>query len=883
MRPPSQFGDQSLPANLHHLEGSVVISKAPQDPVCWDNFDAEEIWEAIRDRRMSSGAKVAGGPSRGLAEAGDEPRRRNISTAGRWQRGVALPPPDEGGRRKDAESPDELWDDPLGGVAGAAPDFSAFGALPDDDAFDFEKMTEASKKLEEELHGPKKSDDVDEQLHSVKVDPSRPLASAGMTLSSGSGDDVNVFEDFDSPSENEVATESAPTVRAGEEDPNASSRLMKMIGVTRETPENGNEKSHQTSNPWGTSDNLSTNAAAGLDPLMSIGGASSIPLNPWGIQAATQQGELTNGNLNISPQLGSFSTEQRARDEQAAAELEKRAHEVEMFRRQKEEEAQRQAHAQKQAEEQARQHAHANAIQQQAASQQSQVELVLMERICTILENSWGRSDLVSILTTLHSEDSRVIPLLGHVDSLRALIARSPSRITLHFGGDIAVLTMTNSQWQQQQLQARLQQEEIERRRMEEAEKKNRAPASKIDPQAPWFYSDPQNNIQGPFRGDEMRQWLEAGYFKGDLPISQSPQGPFLPLSTLFPDSSVAFRAAVEEIDVTSMNPTETETAKPEITEGVQPDVSDVVVEEQASMDKKEDREIVETKEDVSGEESPNAGNQSSAQLKMILGLSTDAPPEDLKETDPPKPEKPVESENRNREIGSKNAKKSEPAKTERISKESAPEKVKQPSVAWGGVKATNPKKSMSEIQQEEARVAAMMERDNMPHQQSSGWANVAASGKSGWSSGTLKQSATITGITQNGRQMPGRGKVQNMNQLSTQRKVTPGSQNHGFESAQSSTPAEEFGTTMSQALEKWCKEQMQKISGGDDLTLVAFCMTLDDANEIRQYLTTYLGSTSQVNNFATEFISRRGLGMKQEEWETPGSARKGRKKKGGR
>mmetsp|Transcript_24154 Transcript_24154/g.59130 ORF Transcript_24154/g.59130 Transcript_24154/m.59130 type:complete len:680 (+) Transcript_24154:106-2145(+) len=497
MRPPSQFGDQSLPVNLRHLEGSAVLSKAPQDPVCWDSLDAEEIWEAIRDRRVPAGAKVVAGTSRGLNEAGEEPRRRNTSGGGRWQRGVALPPPDESGRRKDkdAESPDELWDDPMGGATGAASDFSAFGGIPDDDAFDFEKMAEASKKLEEELHGPKNSSDDDEQHHSIKVDPSRPLASAGMTLSSGSGNDVNVFEDFDSPGENEAAAEAA-TVRGGQENPNASSRLMKMIGVTRDAPENDNANSQQTSNPWGTSENLAPNAT-GLDPLMTIGGATTIPLNPWGIQTPAQPGEA-NGTLNIPPQLNSFSAEQRMRDEQA----EKRAQEAEMFRRQKEEEAQRRAQAQKQAEEQARQHARASALQQQAASQQSEVELVLMERICTILENSWGRSDLVSILTTLHSEDSRVIPLLGHVDALRALIARSPRRVSLHrdpsFGGDIAVLAMTNSQWQQQQqqLQARLEQEEMERRRLEEAEKSRVPVATKIDPQAPWFYSDPQNNIQ---------------------------------------------------------------------------------------------------------------------------------------------------------------------------------------------------------------------------------------------------------------------------------------------------------------------------------------------------------------------------------------------------
>jgi hypothetical protein len=74
----------------------------------------------------------------------------------------------------------------------------------------------------------------------------------------------------------------------------------------------------------------------------------------------------------------------------------------------------------------------------------------------------------------------------------------------------------------------------------------------------------------------------------------------------------------------------------------------------------------------------------------------------------------------------------------------------------------------------------------------------------------------------------------------------------------------------------------MQKLNGSDDLTLIAFCMTLTDANEIRQYLQAYLGGGPKVSSFAAEFIVKRGLGHKQEEWETPGSAKKGRKKKVG-
>ena len=433
---------------------------------------------------------VRGLPEGGLPEA--DPRRRNPAapSSGRWQRGVALPPPEEGGRRKerDADNPNELWDDPVGGATGAASDFSAFGAMPSDDAdaFDFDKMAEASKELEEELHGSRNSgegEDEDEDegadMHMARVDPKRPLASAGMTISSGSGNDVNVFEDFEAPSESAQPA----SIRGADEDPTASSRLMKMIGVT--PPDGGGGLKDTASNPWG---------ASTADGSKNIGGSSAIPLNPWGDPVSS-----SDGGMDLSALL---AVDQRAREAQAHQEMEKRAQEAEMLRRRQEED-QRRTLVQRQAEEQARQQ-HAQAAAMQQGSQPSQVELVLMERICAILENSWGRSDLVSVLTTLHSEDSRVIPLLGNVDALRALLARSPQRVALrrdpNFSGDMAVLLQTNAQWQQhQQAQAaRLQQEEMQRRRMEE-EAAARAKAQKhavMNPDLPWFYSDPQNNIQ---------------------------------------------------------------------------------------------------------------------------------------------------------------------------------------------------------------------------------------------------------------------------------------------------------------------------------------------------------------------------------------------------
>jgi hypothetical protein len=381
----------------------------------------------------------------------------------------------------------------------------------DDNVFDFDKMAEASRMLEEEIHGVKHDDDSAEQHLTKKVDATRPLASAGTTLVSGSGDDVNVFEDFDAPSEplaGETEAEGdgpseTPAVRGGDEDPSASSRLMKMIGVSRCNDESSGSPEDVMTNPWG-SDPLNTNSTAAVDPIIGAIGVGSISLNPWGGNVSTSAASQPGGGMNLGIGLGAFGADMKSREAQMAAEREKIAQrEAEMLRRRQEEESQRRAAAERKARQQQQ------ALMQQPTPQQSQIELVLMERICVILENSWGRSDLPSILTTLHSEDSRVIPLLGNADSLRALIARSPQRVALRrdpsFGGEMAVLLMTNSQWQQQEQQrqrqqAQMQQEELRRRRqMEEAASRAQSQsrlAASINLDAPWFYSDPQSNIQ---------------------------------------------------------------------------------------------------------------------------------------------------------------------------------------------------------------------------------------------------------------------------------------------------------------------------------------------------------------------------------------------------
>ncbi|CAN0453924.1 unnamed protein product, partial [Laminaria digitata] len=62
----------------------------------------------------------------------------------------------------------------------------------------------------------------------------------------------------------------------------------------------------------------------------------------------------------------------------------------------------------------------------------------------------------------------------------------------------------------------------------------------------------------------------------------------------------------------------------------------------------------------------------------------------------------------------------------------------------------------------------------------------------------------------------------------------------------------------MPPAMSSWASQQLKKINGKDDLTLLEFCMSLSDASEIRQYLAAYLGSTPEVSSFATEFLHRK-------------------------
>lgn len=1103
-------GDEGLPEGLEELEGSVVLSKEAQDPVCWDTFDSEEIWaQAARDRRASPGSglgpTLGPGPGPGLGkgstgrlrdfDSGDErevprgiiPGHRGStdrgsdrvpsggfggpsgggfgggsSSGGRWQRGVAVPEGDTrpssrghfdsrgGGQPNDedyeASDPDDLWDDPgAGGGTGAAADFSAFGGSLDDDrgpkgrtgmdAFELSDMSKAAAAFESELHGDRKSDrggDNDPEVDdggnfSHNVDPSRPLASSGTTIRGGSGDGVNVFEDFgDEPGEDDAA--SAPPPEEAEEDnlpiksgsgenQTASSRLMMMIGVAGTGEAAASSGGGELATPSPAADTASAAEEAKSPeeetkpPLEeettkpraeSTASAASVPSNPWGAPASSVSrnpwGEAPSGGIGMG--LDSFGQQQQhqATNESEVAAAAQRQREEEILRQKKqreEEEKVRWAAAQKQqAEMQAKQQEEMRAAQQrqeQLKAQQNQVELVLVERISNILENSWGRSDLNSILSTLHANDSRVIAILSTVEALRALIARHPQRIQLGrdptMGAEMAALRLTNAQWQSQQTQivaierarreaiakqeaemqrqrqlqeeqARQQQEAVARaqqqqREVEERKRQEQATSPPVIANAPWYYADPQGNIQGPFAGDEMRQWLEAGYFKNDLPISQNAGGPFRRLGSYFSDSGSAFQppqpteeeraAAVEakaraeaEARAQALRQQQQQ-AESEAKERAQAEAhareaarEKAVAEEAAARQahavaraeaeaKAKARAAAEAEARAHAEAEAQARaahdkaaadrNEQSAQLKMMLGLGAGLDGGVIAGPPQPEPaaEQPPTAQPQLTKKGNKSQKQPQPqlSETVAVTHAAAPEPTPAapPAPAWGGAAVSKPvvgrMKSMSEIQQEEAREAARRAREQGlsvggGQRSGGGWANIAASGGStAWGGAVVKTGpaavvmpmpVAVAGLPTQKTAAQAAWNAQPATTPAVKKQAHQQEQQKGAAPTSNAAAVDNFGANgrMDPTLELWCRDQMRRLNGSDDLTLVSFCMTLTDRDEIRQYLTAYLGSTPAVSNFATDFIQRKGgeNGKKEEEWESAGGSKKGRKKK---
>merc|ERR1712166_1103131 len=78
------------------------------------------------------------------------------------------------------------------------------------------------------------------------------------------------------------------------------------------------------------------------------------------------------------------------------------------------------------------------------------------------------------------------------------------------------------------------------------------------------------------------------------------------------------------------------------------------------------------------------------------------------------------------------------------------------------------------------------------------------------------------------------------------------------------STQGKDFGgQDLPPGMAKWASDELQKLRGNRDLTLVHFCMTLQASADIREYMREFLGSTPNVSSFASEFIKRKRAAKK--------------------
>ena len=62
----------------------------------------------------------------------------------------------------------------------------------------------------------------------------------------------------------------------------------------------------------------------------------------------------------------------------------------------------------------------------------------------------------------------------------------------------------------------------------------------------------------------------------------------------------------------------------------------------------------------------------------------------------------------------------------------------------------------------------------------------------------------------------------------------------------------------LSGLFKEWCSEQMKSLQGTEDVALCEFLMSLESNSEAAEYVTLYLGSSSQVSAFCAEFLKRK-------------------------
>lgn len=89
--------------------------------------------------------------------------------------------------------------------------------------------------------------------------------------------------------------------------------------------------------------------------------------------------------------------------------------------------------------------------------------------------------------------------------------------------------TSTSGKWKSRRVE--------EQKRQLQEDKKKRS----------WWYLDPQQEVQGPFGEEEMKEWFNEGFFGVDLPVRCHPDTLFVPLGDWFRQGNSAFLEEIPE------------------------------------------------------------------------------------------------------------------------------------------------------------------------------------------------------------------------------------------------------------------------------------------------------------------------------------------------
>ena len=418
-------------------------------------------------------------------------------------------------------------------------------------------------------------------------------------------------------------------------------------------------------------------------------------------------------------------------------------------------------------------------------------------------------------------------------------------------------------------------------------------PASVIKPETPnlfysappmvrqWEYRDPQGIIQGPFDNNSMFSWLEAGFFKADLPIRLSGWRDFYPLGVVFPVAHTAFKDFPPEPTVTSIKQLQS------IEEQRMQEAMKLRMQQQHEIELKRQREELARQDAIRQEalrleaarieaarleelrrqeeirrlerersswntvaypprQVPSLSSiqleearSTSKQLKSLLGVAGSGSGSGSVWGTSPAPDPMGKPSLRDIQHQQEVATRAPP--------------VEQPQpMGWGPAQSPSAP-SLREIMTQEQRKRQTMELSGASRPTASTWAAKLGGGNSlSWTPQTISTTDFTPSI---------RATSQDMARPESSSKSSSSVANN-VSSAQSTSMSKEkegdHPSTMPQDLAEFCSAQLLRFKGDSDLSLMEYMFTLDSAADIRAYMAQYLGSTPTISNFASEFIRRK-------------------------